>query len=134
MEEFSCVEYEGVLPFKETAGFFRRIRVGMSTLLPVGQYDRIDNLPTKVFEYMGSGLPVILSDNRASRRLAEESGCCVCVDPEDEAQMALAIRTLLDDPERAAEMGNRGFRAATEHYNWTNEEKKLINLYRELTL
>jgi len=133
MKEFSCVEYEGTLPFAETPGFFRRIRVGMCTLLSVGQYDRIDNLPTKVFEYMGSGLPVILSDNRASRRLAEESGCCVCVDPENEAQVAHAIRSLLDDPLRAEHMGRLGYQAAVERFNWANEEKKLLELYRELT-
>ena len=132
MPEYECVTYEGVLPYEEVPAFCRRIRVGMCVLRNIGQYASLDNLPTKVYEYMGSGLPVILSDTRPARRLAEEYDCCVCVDPEDIGGIAAAIRSLLDDPERARQMGERGFRAVQEKYSWGNEEKKLLALYEEL--
>ena len=35
-------------------------------------------------------------------------------------------------PERARQMGERGFRAVQEKYSWGNEEKKLLALYEEL--
>ena len=133
MPEYECVTYEGVLPYTEIPGFCRRIRVGMCLLRNIGQYASLDNLPTKVYEYMGSGLPVILSDTRSARRLAEKYDCCVCVDPEDIGAVAAAIRALLDDPERARQMGERGYRAVKETYSWANEEKKLLALYKELS-
>ncbi len=46
--------------------------------------------------------------------------------------MAKAIRTLLDDPERARAMGENGYRAVMERFNWQQEERKLLELYREL--
>ena len=51
---------------------------------------------------------------------------------EDIDGIAAAIRSLLDDPERARQMGERGFRAVQEKYSWGNEEKKLLALYEEL--
>ena len=134
MPEYSCVEYEGVLSIGQIPDFCRRIRVGMATLLPVGQYARVDNLPTKVYEYLGAGLPVIISNNRPGRKLAEEFDCCLCVDPENIEEVAAAIRDLLDDPERAGSMGERGYKAVMERYSWAREAEKLLALYRELTV
>ena len=132
MPEYDCVTYEGVLPYEEIPAFCRRIRVGMCLLRNIGQYAILDNLPTKVYEYMGSGLPVILSDTRPARKLAEEFDCCLCVDPEDIDAVAAAVRSLLDDPGRSRQMGERGYRAVMEKYSWANEEKKLLALYEEL--
>ncbi len=132
MPEYGDTVYEGVLPYEQVPDFCRRFRVGISPLLSVGQYALLDNLPTKVYEYMGAGLPVILSDTRAARRLAEEYDCCLCVDPTDTGAMAAAIRSLLDDPDRARAMGENGYRAVMERFNWEQEERKLLALYAEL--
>lgn len=55
------------------------------------------------------------------------------MDPEDTGEVARAIRTLLDDPERAWQMGQNGYRAVMETFNWSREEEKLLALYRDLT-
>ena len=47
-------------------------------------------------------------------------------------QIAAAIRSLLDDPERRAAMGERGYGALQTRFNWQTEEKKLLALYEEL--
>ena len=39
---------------------------------------------------------------------------------------------LLDDPERRAAMGERGYGALQTRFNWQTEEKKLLALYEEL--
>ena len=133
MPEYACVEYEGVLPYDRVPAFCRSFRVGACVLLDQGQYWTFDNINTKVYEYMGAGLPVIVSGTRAARRLAEEYDCCLCVDPENTEEVARAIRTLLDDPERAWQMGQNGYRAVMETFNWSREEEKLLALYRDLT-
>ena len=47
-------------------------------------------------------------------------------------EIAAAIRSLLDDPERRAAMGERGYGALQTRFNWQTEEKKLLALYEEL--
>ena len=104
----------------------------MATLLNIHQYIGTDNLPTKVYEYMGAGLPSIVSDTPSARELEKDFGCCVCVDPDKPEEIAAAIRSLLDDPERRAAMGERGYGALQTRFNWQTEEKKLLALYEEL--
>jgi glycosyltransferase involved in cell wall biosynthesis len=39
---------------------------------------------------------------------------------------------LLESPEEAANMGERGKAAYRQEYNWENEEEKLLSLFDEL--
>lgn len=132
MPEFSCVDYAGAIPYDAVPEYCRHFAVGMATLLNIHQYVCTDNLPTKVFEYMGAGLPSIVSDTLSARELEAEFGCCVCVDPDKPEEIAAAIRLLLDDPERRALMGERGYGALQSRFNWQTEAKKLLTLYEEL--
>ena len=132
MPEFSCVDYAGVVPYAEVPEYCRHFSIGCATLLNIHQYVSIDNLPTKVYEYMGAGLPVIVSNTAPALALEKDFGCCVCVDPGKLEEIAAAIRTLLDDPERRAAMGERGYSALQNRFNWHTEEKKLLALYEEL--
>ena len=43
-----------------------------------------------------------------------------------------AITFLLENPEKAYEMGENGKRAVVEQLNWHEEEKKLIAWYKEI--
>ena len=55
MPEYACVEYLGYLDRQGIAEVYGRSRIGMSTILNVGQYASLDNFPTKVYEYMAAG-------------------------------------------------------------------------------
>jgi glycosyltransferase involved in cell wall biosynthesis len=74
---------------------------------------------------VGSRLPVI-------ERLIVDAGCGLLVDPENTAEVAAAIEHLLQHPEEAKSMGQRGLKAVRERYNWSMMEKKLLALYKEL--
>ena len=126
------MDYAGVVPYAEVPEYCRHFSVGCATLLNIHQYVSIDNLPTKVYEYMGAGLPVIVSNTAPALALEKDFGCCVCVDPDKPEEIAAAIRSLLDDPERRAAMGERGYGALQTRFNWQTEEKKLLALYEEL--
>ena len=104
----------------------------MSTILNVGQYASLDNFPTKVYEYMAAGLPVIVSDYPFMRRSVQEDGFGVAVDPADVDAIAAAIQKILSDPQAAARMAENGRQAVLHKYNWGIEEEKLLALYRSL--
>jgi hypothetical protein len=108
-----------------------RARIGVSVLHPLPNY--LDNYPSKLFEYMASGLPSIVSDFPLWREVIDETDCGVVVDPLDPRAIAAAIDELLADPDRAEAAGERGRVATHERLNWTVEGEKLVQLYTRLT-
>jgi glycosyltransferase involved in cell wall biosynthesis len=85
-----------------------------------------------MFEYMSAGLPVIASDFPLWRRLLVDEGAGLCVDPLNPLEIANAIQQVLDQPELAREMGERGRAAVEARYRWDGEAAKLCDLYRRL--
>lgn len=102
-------------------------RVGVVAFHPVERYR--GNYPTKLFEYMAAGLPVVASDFEQLRPFVQESRCGILVDPLNPGAIAGAINWLLDHPEEAEAMGARGREAIRERYNWEGEAGKLIEFY-----
>ena len=133
MPEYSCVEYLGYIGRQELAQVYARSSIGMSTILNVGQYASLDNFPTKVYEYMAAGLPVIVSDYPFMRRSVQQDDFGIAVDPVDVQAVAQAIGAILSDPQRAQQMGENGRQAVLQKYNWDIELKKLLELYDSLS-
>lgn len=101
---------------------------GLALLKPVGDYP--DSYPTKLFEYMALGLPVITSNFPLYTAVVERHNCGFCVSPYDPAQIADALTYLIEHPDEARAMGQRGRRAIENEYNWTTEAQKLLNFYK----
>lgn len=118
----------GVLELLQTS------RIGTAVLRNTGQYIMTENLPTKAYEYMAMGLPVILSRTPYNEALLEQYKFGVAVDPADVEEYASAIRRLLGHQEEAEVMGANGRRAIAEILNWETEAEKLVALYKELLI
>lgn len=132
LPEFSRVNHLGQLDRQQVLEALQKTPVGIATLLNVGQYNQVGNLPTKVYEYMALAIPSVLSDNPYNRQVVEKYGIGICVDPADTEAIAKAIRYLLDNPEEARRMGENGRRAIKEEFNWSVEEEKLLALYKTI--
>ncbi|MFH1329387.1 MAG: glycosyltransferase [Actinomycetota bacterium] len=89
------------------------------------------SMPNKLFEYMMAGIPVVASDFEEMGRVVREEGVGTVCDPDDPQSIAAAVGAIIDDPAAEAR-----FRAATRlaigKWNWDEEEKKLLALYRRL--
>jgi glycosyltransferase involved in cell wall biosynthesis len=124
------VDELGWLTRDSVRGVLNRSVAGLVTLHPAVNY--IDALPVKMFEYMSAGVPVIASNFPLWRDIIDGSDCGLCVDPMKPEEIAKAIDFLVSNPKRVQEMGENGRRAVYELYNWSIEEKKLIELYSSL--
>ena len=133
LKEYRCVDYRGFLEKDGILEALKESQIGVSVLLNKGQYHILDNLPTKVYEYMSMGLPVVISDCAHARKINDKYNCFILVPPDDIDQISTAIRYLIDNPEVAKAMGLNGRRAIAEEFNWSIEERKLIDLYKRLT-
>ena len=127
---WSQVDFIGLVGRAEIADVLARATIGVHMLQPAPNHYR--SLPTKLFEYMAAGLPVIVSDFPYWREIVDGVGCGLCVDPLRPEALAEAIRWLGDHPEEARAMGDNGRRAAHETYNWRHEGEALLSLYRRL--
>lgn len=112
------------------ANILARARVGLAVLHPVQKY--VEAYPTKLFEYMAAGLPVVISDFPVWRAIVEEAGCGLAVDPLDEGAIAQAVQWLLEHPAEAEAMGRRGQVAVRERYSWAHEGPRLVDFYERL--
>jgi len=126
------VDILGVLPHPEVIRYLAIADVGIFLLQPVSERYNWGE-PIKYFEYSAFGLPVIISDLLAKRRLIEKNQNGILVDPLDEEKIAESIASLLRDPQRMKEMGKRGRDAFLKEYNWEAIEGRLIDLYERLT-
>jgi len=133
LEEYDLVEnvlLYGVEDYSKIEKLLSKSMVGLCVLHPIPNY--IDSLPTKLFEYMAAGLPVIASDFPAWRKIVDKVKCGLLVDPLNPKEIADAINYLINHPEKAEIMGNHGREAVNNIYNWEKEEKALLQLYNEL--
>lgn len=94
--------------------------------------NHLNALPTKMFEYMSAGIPVIASNFPLWKEILFENQCGICVDPMDLLAIAKAIDYLIEHPDEARQMGENGRKAVISKYNWAQEEIKLFKFYEQI--
>ncbi len=124
------IRYIGQLDRKGINELYGTAIVGLCLLKPIENY--YYSKPIKVYEYMAAGLPYICSDFPGWRRVAEESGAGICVDPADISSIGEAINMLIANREKGQAMGRMGREYVIKNCNWGNEEIKLLSLYEAI--
>lgn len=124
------VDALGFLGREEAAQVLGTSRAGLVLLHPAPNHMAAQ--PTKIFEYMAAGLPVIASDFPLWRQFLEPLDCAILVNPLDPAAIAGAVRWLLHHPAEAEEMGRRGAHLVRNRFNWDKEAEILLQMYEEL--
>lgn len=82
-------------------------------------------IPSKIFEAMGMGVPILMSlPEGEGTGIVRSTGSGVCVPPEDPEAMAEAIVALADDPNRMAGLRTTA-RAAAPLYSRDNQAAKM---------
>lgn len=93
------------------------------------------NVPTKLFDAMAAGVPVVASDLPGMAPIVRESGCGELCDPDDPVDIARAIRSILEaSPERRAAYRGACLRAARGPYGWERQASTLRALYARLPM
>lgn len=125
------VDFYGWADRRMVQDILKKSMVGMVTLHPIINY--MDALPVKMFEYMAAGIPVVTSDIPLWKEIVETAGCGIAVDPYNPEAIKEAITSLTNDRTSAEQMGLNGRKAVEEKFNWANEERKLLEIYYNLS-
>ncbi len=124
------VEYLGFINREKVKEVLSKSLAGLVLFLP--EKNHVNSQPNKLFEYMAAGIPVICSDFPIWKEIVEKNNCGICVNPLNTEEIKNAITYIIQNPIKAKEMGENGRKAVIEKYNWQNEEKKLLEAYKNL--
>ncbi len=90
--------------------------------------------PLKVLESMAAGVPVVASDLPPVRELMQDGVQGRLVPPDRPAELARAIRILLEYPQLRETMGAAGREHIRYHFTWELALQRLRAVYGELSL
>lgn len=108
-EQLDRVVVHPAIPKTRMRELLRGCDVGLQMLANVPAFYR-GTSPNKFFDYLASGLPVLVNYPGWLAELIERERCGIAVAPENPEAFADALETLADDREKAAAMGSRGRR------------------------
>lgn len=129
---YRSVDYRGYCNREEVNKIYDEATIGVSNILNLGQYPQIENLPTKVYEYMMNGMPFIISNFKYAKEVADKYKCGIAVEPANISELSNAIKRLRVDAKLAFSMGENGRKAVLEKFNWGIEEEKLYKFYDKI--
>jgi glycosyltransferase involved in cell wall biosynthesis len=123
------VGWDTYVPPSAMAPHYRRADVGLFLAEPHSNLTR--SMPTKFYEYLHYGLPIISTDVPLWRRFVEENECGAVVPPGD----ADAVLDVLDRWRERPALYRRyaeNARAAADEYRWAQMGDRLVRVYRRL--
>lgn len=121
------VKFLAWVPYEDKERLSLQASMGVITYLPYS--NNTSCLPNKLFDYMLVGLPVIASNFPLYREVVEPDRCGLIVDPSKPEEIARAMEYLMEHPQEARQMGERGRKAVMEKYNWEQESERLLQIY-----
>lgn len=92
----------------------------------------INALPTKLFEYMAAGLPIVSSDLPNAKQLAQETDAVLLCRPEDPETFVSAIELLAADRNGADERGKRGQSTFRTRFCWEAQADAIEQYYADV--
>lgn len=132
--DWKVVNFRGKIPYTEVPVQLSNAFAGMALLNPNKNTNGIQGSMgnTKIFEEMMAGLPVICTNFVLWQEFVERYNCGFCVNPDNIDEIIEAIQYLFNNPEEARKMGLNARKAIEKEFNWKNEKKKLIELYKKM--
>lgn len=124
--------FYGRVELKEALAIIDNSMAGIALLKPLKNY--LNSLPTKIFEYMAMGIPVITSDFPLYKRIIDDTESGLYVDPKSPEELITAIKKLKENKEIAQKMSEKGPINVKRKYSWSQEEKKLIEFYKQISV
>jgi glycosyltransferase involved in cell wall biosynthesis len=123
------IDFKGYMPFPVCLDECRGCFAGLA--LPETLPNHIHSYPTKMFEYMAIGLPVISSDFELYKEVIDKYECGIAVHPEDPLAIANAIEFLMTHPDEAKRFSKNAI-DAVHNFDWKTEEVKLLDFYQKI--
>ncbi len=89
-------------------------------------------IPSKMFEAMAMERPIIHGVEGESKEIIEQAGCGICIEPENERELADAVLTLSKDAGLCQKLSENGKKFVRANYNRDDLAIKYLKLLKEI--
>jgi glycosyltransferase involved in cell wall biosynthesis len=120
------VDFKGYVNQGQLYEYYASSLIGLVTLHDIDTYR--EAFPVKLFEYINSGMPVVMSNFPLWKKIFDGKEVGVSVNPSDSNEIFNAINTIFDNYEefKKTVYSFKGI------YTWENEKKGLIDFYKKI--
>ncbi len=116
---------------EQLAGALEKACIGLVPFYPIANH--LLAMPTKVFEYMAAGVPVLAMSLPGVQEILERTGAGLVFGAVEATEIARGdSEAMRGDREGLQRMGERGRKAVREEYSWERSAQALLGLYRDL--
>jgi glycosyltransferase involved in cell wall biosynthesis len=91
-----------------------------------------DIFPIVMLEAMGSGLPIVATENGGPREILTSGENGYLVDPTNPAELADALVRVLENEDERQRLGRNAHRLVVERYTWPRIAEETMKVYQEL--
>ena len=124
------VEYTGTYRAEEMTDLYRKIDVSLLIYRRNKWFKNIT--PTKFYDTLANGVPVIMTDIGRLGKIIEENRCGLVVDENDIKAIVQAMERMLTDKDMRKEMSENGLNLIKREYNWDKMAEELREIYATL--
>ena len=124
------LHFYGRMPLEEGYTMAARMDIGLCIIWPMK--NSVESYPTKLFEYMSIGLPIICSDFPLYRQTVEGNLCGICVNPLNASEIKNAILAIHTDVEKSELMAKSGKLAVKKQFEWESQNLVLTRVYEDV--
>jgi colanic acid biosynthesis glycosyl transferase WcaI len=123
------VIFVGPVDKQEVREYWRLCDVALVLLKDVSLFLHV--IPSKIFEAMGTGRPIILGVRGESLDLLQEAGAGIAISPENPQALAEAITKLMDNPALCRDMGAAGRRFVERNFDREHLALEMLKVLEE---
>ncbi|MBN1756310.1 glycosyltransferase family 4 protein [bacterium] len=100
----------------------------------INEIGNTETLGVVIIEALTYKKPVVASRVGGIVDIIKDNQTGLLVEQKDSAQLAAAIKRLLDDPELASKLGENGYQHVQHNFSWNRIINDLISIYQDLTV
>jgi len=118
--------FTGLLPQHETPRYLASADAFVAPHVPNDDGSRFFGSPTKLFEYMAMGRPIIASKLDQIGEILDDGQTATMVEPGSSEDLARGIRQTVENGEAASEMAGSARALVLEQYTWKTHVEKIL--------
>ncbi len=126
------VELSGAFDISELPDLYKKIDLSMQIYRPTPFNRHVT--PTKFFESLANGVPVVAGDTGDFRELIDKYPCGIIVDESNPQNMCEAIEKMIKDRKNIDQMAKAGLDLVKKEYSWPIMAQRLLAAYKELSI
>ncbi len=127
------VIFTGTIPQHQGPEYLAACDVLLSPHVPNPDGSAFFGSPTKLFEYMAMGKPIIASNLNQIGQVLEHKKTAYLVEPGSVDQLADAMNTLVEQPQLCELLGENARAEVVSKYTWQIHSQKILEKLNTLT-